>query len=69
MQVIKDRTIIDDDCSLIRDIESTAPIPEGDVILPFVFWEANRIQLLKSKKKNMLFGLTVRLRQSPCSMI
>ena len=55
MQVIKDRTIIDDDWSLIRDIESTAPIPEGDVILPFVFWEANRIQLLKSKKKHAIW--------------
>ena len=50
MRVIKDRSVIDDDWSLIRDIEDSSPIPEGDVILPLAFWQANRDQLLKAKK-------------------
>ena len=50
MQVIKDRSVINDDWSLIRDIEDSSPIPEGDVILPLAFWQANRDQLLKTKK-------------------
>ena len=55
MQVIKDRSIIDDDWSLIRDIEDSSPIPEGDVILPLAFWQANRDQLLKTKKKHAIW--------------
>jgi uncharacterized protein (DUF934 family) len=50
MQVIKDKAVIDDDWSLIRDIEDSSSIPEGDVILPLTFWQANRDQLLKTKK-------------------
>ncbi|MEC7875391.1 MAG: DUF934 domain-containing protein [Pseudomonadota bacterium] len=55
MRVIKNRSIIDDDWSLIRNIESSAPIPEGDVILPFVFWQTNRDQLLKTKKSHAIW--------------
>jgi len=55
MRVIKDRAVIDDDWLLIRDIEDSSPIPEGDVILPFTFWQANRGQLLKTKKKHAIW--------------
>ena len=55
MQVIKDRTVIDDDWLLIRDIEDSSPIPEGDVILPLAFWHVNRNQLLKTKKKHAIW--------------
>ena len=55
MQVIKDRTVIDDDWLLIRDIEESSPIPEGDVILPLAFWHVNRNQLLKTKKKHAIW--------------
>lgn len=47
MQVIKNREVINDDWQLIRDIETDAPIPEGKVILPFEYWQANREALLK----------------------
>ena len=49
MRVIKNKSIIDDSWSLIRDIENTAPIPNDDVILPLAFWQANRDELLNSK--------------------
>ena len=47
MQVIKNKEIINDDWQLIRDIEDDAAIPEGKVILPFTYWQANREALLK----------------------
>ena len=50
MRVIKDKSVIDDEWSLIRKLDSSASIPEGSVILPFSFWQANRDILLKSKK-------------------
>ena len=55
MRVIKNKSIIDDSWSLIRDIENTAPIPNGDVILPLAFWQANRDELLKSKKEHAVW--------------
>ncbi len=47
MQVIKNKEIINDDWQLIRDIEDDEAIPEGKVILPFNYWQANREALLK----------------------
>ena len=55
MRVIKNKSIIDDSWSLIRDIENTAPIPNGDVILPLAFWQVNRDELLKSKKEHAVW--------------
>ena len=37
MRVIKDKSVINDEWSLIRELDSSAPIPEGSVILPFPF--------------------------------
>ncbi len=47
MRIIKDKKIIDDDWSLVRDIDSSAPLPDGNVILPFMYWQENRDALLK----------------------
>ena len=38
MRVIKDKSVIDDEWSLIRELDSSASIPEGSAILPFSFW-------------------------------
>ena len=50
MRVIKNKSIIDDEWSLKREIGNTDPIPSGNVILPFPFWQANRDELINSKK-------------------
>ena len=55
MHVIKDKSIINDEWSLIRNIENSDPIPDGDVILPFLFWEANREKLINSKDKHAIW--------------
>ena len=55
MQVIKDKSIINDEWSLIRNIENSDPIPDGDVILPFLFWEGNREKLINSKDKHAIW--------------
>ena len=55
MRVIKDKSVIDDEWSLIRKLDSSASIPEGSVILPFLFWQANRDILLKSKKNHAIW--------------
>ena len=55
MRVIKDKSVIDDEWSLIRKLDSSASIPEGSVILPFSFWQANRDILLKSKKNHAIW--------------
>ncbi len=47
MQVIKNKAVINDDWQLIRDIETDAAIPDGQVIVPFEYWQANREALLK----------------------
>ena len=46
MRVIKNKSIIDDEWSLKREIGNTDPIPSGNVILPFPFWQANRDELI-----------------------
>ncbi len=47
MRVIKDKAVVDDDWQLIREIENSTPLPEGNVILPFTYWQANRDEILK----------------------
>lgn len=47
MQVIKDRKIVNDDWSLIREVEDDAAIPQGNVIYPFSYWQDNRDVLLE----------------------
>jgi uncharacterized protein (DUF934 family) len=47
MQVIKNKEVINDDWQLIRDIDTDTAIPDGQVILPFEYWQANREGLLK----------------------
>lgn len=46
MQVIKDKAIVNDDWVLVRELDESASAPEGKVILPFAYWQANREQLL-----------------------
>jgi uncharacterized protein (DUF934 family) len=47
MQVIKDKVVVNDDWQLIREIENDAAIPEGNTVVPFAYWKANRDELLK----------------------
>ena len=55
MRVIKNKSIIDDEWSLKREIENTDPIPSGNVILPFHFWQTNRDELINSKKNHAIW--------------
>lgn len=61
MKVIKNKEVINDDWQLIRDIENDDAIPEGQVILPFAYWQANRDELLKRDTEHavMINGDTV----------
>jgi len=55
MRVIKNKSIIDDEWSLKREIKNTDPIPSGNVILPFLFWQTNRDELINSKKSHAIW--------------
>ena len=47
MRVIKDKKIIEDDWCVIHELDNSASIPEGKLILPFTYWQANRDEILK----------------------
>ncbi|MCG8378066.1 MAG: DUF934 domain-containing protein [Proteobacteria bacterium] len=55
MQIIKDKAIVDDDWPVIRELESSDPIPEGKAILPLAYWQANRDQLLKNNSEHAVW--------------
>ncbi len=48
MRVIKDNKVIDDSWRLLQatEIEDKETLPEGDVIVPFGYWQAHRAELL-----------------------
>jgi uncharacterized protein (DUF934 family) len=47
MRVIKNKVVINDDWQLVRELDCSKPIPEGNIILPFIDWQASRNELLK----------------------
>jgi uncharacterized protein (DUF934 family) len=55
MRVIKDKKIIEDDWCVVRELDSSAAIPEGNVILPFAYWQANRDEILKRDTKHAVW--------------
>lgn len=55
MRVIKDKAVVNDDWSLLRELDDSAAIPEGNVILPFAYWQANRDALLKRDTKHAVW--------------
>ncbi len=56
MRVIKNKEVVNDDWQLIRELDESAPVPEGNVILPFAYWQANRDQLLKSDTAHAIWA-------------
>ncbi|MCZ6805084.1 MAG: DUF934 domain-containing protein [Proteobacteria bacterium] len=48
MRVIKDKAVVDDNWCLLRELDSSSPIPDGNVIYPFAYWQANRDEILKN---------------------
>ncbi|MBL1141426.1 MAG: DUF934 domain-containing protein [Proteobacteria bacterium] len=55
MQVIKNKEVINDDWQLIREIENDAPVPEGKLIVPLAYWQANRDELLNKKSEHAVW--------------
>ena len=55
MKVIKNKTVITDDWKLIRELDNSASIPEGNVILPFSYWKAKRDELLKQDTEHAVW--------------
>ena len=55
MRVIKNKTVIADDWQLIRELDNSALLPEGKVILPFAYWQANRDALLKQDSEHAVW--------------
>ena len=55
MRVIKNKTVVNDDWQLIRELDDSAAIPEGKVILPFAYWQANRDALLKMNSEHAVW--------------
>ena len=49
MRVIKDKKIISDDWRRVVELADDDPLPEGKVILPFSYWQANREKLIAGK--------------------
>lgn len=55
MQVIKDRKILEDEWSLLRELDSAASVPTGKVIVPFSYWQANRDVLLEQNSDHAVW--------------
>lgn len=55
MRVIKNKRVVNDDWQLIRELDDSAAIPEGNVILPFAYWQANRDALLKTNSEHAVW--------------
>ncbi len=51
MRVIKDRKIIEDNWLCLKELPAEQPLPEGKVILPYAYWQANRERLIAVSKK------------------
>ncbi len=47
MRVIKNNSIIEDEWQLLREIDSSADLPEGKIIVPYQYWLEYREELLK----------------------
>ncbi|MEE8320468.1 MAG: DUF934 domain-containing protein [Gammaproteobacteria bacterium] len=54
MRVIKDNSIVEDNWQRIDQIDDDQSLPDGDVIVPFSYWQANREELL-----NRISGLGI----------
>ena len=55
MRVIKDKKVSEDNWSLVREIEDSAPVPAGNVILPFSYWQLNGEALLKQNSPHAVW--------------
>ena len=51
MRVIKDNLIIEDEWQRLKEIDVIEELPQGKVIMPFAYWQANRDQLIAQNKK------------------
>ena len=51
MQIIKDKKIVEDDWQVIRELEDSSPLPQGKLIIPFTYWQANRETILKNNNQ------------------
>ena len=47
MRVIKDNKVVDDSWQRIQESDTEMDIPEGDVIIPFSYWQAHRAKLME----------------------
>jgi uncharacterized protein (DUF934 family) len=55
MQVIKDKKIINDDWSVVRELDNSATVPTGNVIFPFSYWQEHRDALLKQNSTHAVW--------------
>ncbi len=55
MRVIKESKVVEDNWTLVREIESIADCPAGDVIVPFAFWQENRESLLANNYRHAIW--------------
>ena len=47
MQVIRDKKIVEDDWQWIEKIDDGQALPEGDVIVPFTYWQTHHADLIE----------------------
>ncbi len=46
MQVIKENKILEDNWQRLAEVNDAQDLPEGDLIIPYKYWQAHRSQLL-----------------------
>lgn len=51
MRVIKDNQILEDSWTRVDTVTADQPIPDGDVILPFKYWQQNQDKLANHRGK------------------
>ncbi|WP_322013879.1 DUF934 domain-containing protein [Paraburkholderia sp. J12] len=52
-QIIRDRTVVEDDWTVVRESEDGV-LPDGKIVVPLAWWQANRSALLASRGRDAL---------------
>ncbi len=55
MRIIKDRQIVYDDWTLVREVVTDDEVSSGKVIVPLAYWQQHRDVLLKTNEKHAIW--------------
>ena len=47
MRVIKDSKVVEDSWQRLQEADTEETLPDGDVIIPFTYWQSHKVELLE----------------------